>query len=203
MSASTPEERAEAAAIRRRWITLGEVIAVVGLLISGLALWTNWSERRENADERRAEQIETRRARETVLLAGTPEDGGSRLMIGDPARPIQSVSIRFPTALGTAAQQVSARPRIEARWFAAKLLAMTDKGQDEREGRLPVLITSDYWDGDRHVTDRAIYEVVWRTEGRMLQGRALRLEGLTLRERGGNQARINALWKTLAPAPKG
>ena len=34
----TAEERREAAAIRRRWITLGEVLAVIGILISALAL---------------------------------------------------------------------------------------------------------------------------------------------------------------------
>ena len=51
----TPEERKEAAAIRRRWITLGEILAVVGVLISGLALWNSWSER-SSAEKERAEQ---------------------------------------------------------------------------------------------------------------------------------------------------
>ncbi|HEX8061853.1 MAG TPA: hypothetical protein VF535_01415 [Allosphingosinicella sp.] len=34
-------ERREAAAIRRRWITLGEILAVIGVLISALALWSS------------------------------------------------------------------------------------------------------------------------------------------------------------------
>ena len=45
----TPSERAEAAATRRRWITLAEVVAVAGVLIGALTLYTNWSDRR--ADE--------------------------------------------------------------------------------------------------------------------------------------------------------
>src|SRR3546814_13680694 len=62
-------------------------------------------------------------------------------------------------------------------------------GPDEVEGRLPILITSDYWDADQHRTDTAIYAVVWRIEGRLLRGRMLRLKGLVLRERSDSPKR--------------
>jgi predicted negative regulator of RcsB-dependent stress response len=49
MSRETPTERREAAETRRRWVTLAEVLAVAGVLIAALTLWSNWSER--NADK--------------------------------------------------------------------------------------------------------------------------------------------------------
>ena len=36
MTDLTPSEQ------RRRWINIGEIIAVAGLFISGLALWNSW-----------------------------------------------------------------------------------------------------------------------------------------------------------------
>ncbi len=36
------EQAAEAAAIRRRWINLGEVLAVIAVLISALTLWNSY-----------------------------------------------------------------------------------------------------------------------------------------------------------------
>ena len=57
-----------------------------------------------------------------------------------------------------------------------------------------VLITASYVDGDVTRTARGIYDVLWSTHGRMLRGRALELTGLRLRQRGGDQAALDALW---------
>ena len=51
----TPAQ-AEAAAIRRRWITLGEILAVVAVMISGLTFWNSYSERTASEAERAAEK---------------------------------------------------------------------------------------------------------------------------------------------------
>ena len=40
-------EQAERLAIRRRWINVGEVVAVAGLIIAALSLYLGWSGRRE------------------------------------------------------------------------------------------------------------------------------------------------------------
>ena len=108
----------------------------------------------------------------------------------------------FPLALGVLTQEAVLKPAIEADWIKGEMLTLTDGGEDEASGRLPVLIASTYWDGDTKRTDRAIYDVIWRTEGQMLAGRAFKLEGLVLRERGGDQARLDAIWKQTAPKPK-
>jgi len=43
MSTETPTERREAAATRRRWVTLAEVVAVAGVLIAALTLSAGWA----------------------------------------------------------------------------------------------------------------------------------------------------------------
>src|SRR3546814_20351205 len=52
----TKAQAAEAAAIRRRWITLGEIVAVAALIISGLTFWNSYSERTASEAERAAEK---------------------------------------------------------------------------------------------------------------------------------------------------
>lgn len=192
--AETPAERAEAAAIRRRWVTLGEIVAIAGLVISALALWSSWSERRTDEAARRIEKTTEARTRTAITLTATPVGNGAALKLADPAHPIQGIKVTFPSAIGIGPHSSAAGPQIKARWFAPALLALTDKGPDDREGRLPVIIAADYWDGDRHVTDTARYDIVWRTEGRLLQGRALRLEGIVLRSRDASPAGLDAAW---------
>ncbi|MES2451066.1 MAG: hypothetical protein V4610_10915 [Pseudomonadota bacterium] len=196
-------ERAEAAATRRRWVTLAEIVSVAGLLIAALSLWMNWSDRRADEQGKQVEKANESKARTLVLLTAAPEHGGARLALKDENHPIQSIDVRFPAALGVGNQSSILEPRIEAAWFADSILQATDKGADVREGRLPVLITSSYWDADKQRSDSAIYDVVWRTEGRLFRGRALRLKGIMLRERTSQPARLEALWAREKPKPAG
>jgi len=57
-----------------------------------------------------------------------------------------------------------------------------------------------YFDGDTTRSASGIYDVIWKTEGRMLRGRALKLEGLRVRQRGGDQAKLDAIWAKEKPA---
>jgi len=194
-------DRAEAAATRRRWITLAELVGVAGLLIAALSLWMSWSDRRADEQEKRAEKASESKARTLVLLTATPEHGGARLALKDEAHQIQSVDIRFPAALGVSNQSSVLEPHIEADWFSKAILEATDGGPDAREGRLPVLITSSYWDADTQRTDSAIYDVIWETHGRIARGRVLELKGVVLRERTSQPARLDALWAREKPKP--
>src|SRR5262249_30688604 len=114
---------------------------------------------------------------------------------------VQEIEVRFPAALGISGKESSAEPAIEAGWFDSELLDLTDGGPDERTGKLPMLITATWWDGDRQLSDSAIYDVVWRTEGRTLQGRTLTLRGITLRQRvkGDGKAALEAAWAKEKP----
>lgn len=193
-------DRAEAAATRRRWVTLAELVGVAGLLIAALSLWMSWSDRRADEQEKRSEKASESKARTLVLLTGTP-DGKTRLALKDNAHPIQSIDVRFPAALGVSNQSSVLEPHIDADWFSGAILAATDGGPDAREGRLPVLITSSYWDADTQRTDSAIYDVIWETHGRWPRSRALRVKGMILRERTSQPARLEALWAREKPKP--
>jgi len=122
------------------------------------------------------------------------------LSLNDPDHRIQEIDVAFPPSLGIDAQTGLSSPEIDASWFERALLKVTDKGADNRQGRLPVLITATWWDGDTKKTDRAIYQVRWKTAGRLLGGRKLELEGASLAERGGSPVRLDALWAKEKPA---
>jgi hypothetical protein len=196
-------ERAEAAATRRRWITLAEVVGIAGLIIAALSLWMSWSDRRADEQEKQVEKASESRIKTLVLLTGTPDKDHERLALKDTIHAVQSIDVRFPGSLGLSTQSSVLDPRIESSWFADAILTMTDKGPDKREGRLPVLITSIYWEGDHQRSDTAIYDVIWFTEGRLLRGRVLRVKGILLRERTDSPARLEAIWAAEKPKAEG
>lgn len=195
----TPAERREAAATRRRWVSLAEVVAVAGLLIGALTLWLGWSDKRAERAERAAEQSSAAREKARMELTAAVEDGGRTLALKDARHDLAEATIGFPRPLAIAVQRPSGDPAIDASWFEREILDLTDGGADERTGRLPVLVTVRYWDGDTAREASGIYDVIWRTEGRMLRGRTLVLEGLRLRMRGGDQAALDAAWARLKP----
>ena len=178
---------------RQRWLNLAEFVAVAGLIIAALGLYNGWSERRDAATEKRAASAGAAAARARLNLRATVENG-ARVLLRDPRHELQDVAITFPTKLDLEVRRPAAHAEIERAWFADALLKATDGGPDEREGRLPVLVAAEYLDGDERRTGSAIVDLVWQTDGRLLAGRSLRIVAARLRERGGNQARIDALW---------
>ena len=196
----TPEsaaDRAEARATRRRWITIGELVAIAGLVIAGLSFYESWSDRRDTIAERQVEKAAETQKAARVTLTARPEDGGKRLALTDAAHPtIASIDVAFPRALGVPPKTALLDPRIEADWFAKPVLKVTDGGADAIEGRMPVLITATVGDGDARVLSRAIYDVVFATEGHVLGGRTLLLRGVLLRERASSGAteRLDSFW---------
>jgi hypothetical protein len=211
MTADDPERRAraaEAAATRRRWINLAELVAVAGLLISGLALWNSYRERAgEETDKVSARQQALAEAR-TVVLRGTPDREGERLSLApaDPGQTIQSQVIAFPAGLAVAPVETIADPRLEAAWFRRQILRATaDDGEqaraDEADRRVPVAITTRFYRDGALFTDTAVYYVVYRVEGGgLFEGRKLRLRGLSrLNLRGADdpavaRRRLDAMW---------
>ncbi|AGH50496.1 hypothetical protein G432_13890 [Sphingomonas sp. MM-1] len=214
---SASEKRAEeAAAIRRRWITLGEVLAVLAVAISALTLWLNWSQRRGEAVEKAAQSTrETARAA-TLVLGAAPEDRGARLAIRpvSPSQSVQSQTIRFPAAIGADPVETTGEPRIEARWFDAGLKKARNRAglPDDSRGdeRLPVLIETRFLvDGEAH-DDIAVYDIGYTIRGQMLSGHQVTLRGLSLvkRIKGGagadkaGPAALDARWNRLVPAKR-
>jgi hypothetical protein len=196
-------ESVERRAARRRWITLGEIVAVAGLIIAALSLYLNWSDRRSDEAARRAEQAEARTSaarqdHHIGLVAVEANDG--RLTFKGAACALQSADLSFPSALGVETQTVTLDPHIDADWFAKPLLAAI---ADVKTGRLPVLIESRCTSESGDRVEQAIYDVPFSVESRFLRGKAIRLRGLVLRQyvtAASGQAQLDAAWRKLAPA---
>lgn len=197
----------EAAAARRRWITLGEVLGVLAVVISGLTLWNNWSQRNDSdavkvADAQRA----SARATTLVLLA---TGAGERALTLKPAssdQSVQSQTVLFPSALGVAPAETTGESRIESKWFERELVKARNEARlpDDSRGdeRLPVVITTRFLvDGEAH-EDVALYDVGYGISGGWLGGHSVALRGISLVARvkaTAAQARLDARWRQLMP----
>ena len=191
--------KAEAAATRRRWINLGEFVAVAGLIIAVLGLYLNWADRRaDTADKQVATAKAEREGARFDIRAVAAANGTSLTLQHDERHAIRDAMVTFPTALGVGSKDTVA-DSIDRGWFEHALLQASDGGPDAWTGRLPVLIVLTYWDGDTPRTTRGIYDIGWRTQGRPLLGRLLKLESLRLHEHGGDQKRLDAVWAAEKP----
>ncbi len=194
-----PTETSEQRTARRRWLNLAELVAVAGVVIAALSLYLTYADRREAAADKAASAANQAQAEARVDLTASVTGGGRSLLLTDPKHELSDVTIAYPKVLGIAIQRPAGDPAIDSSAFAETLLKLTDHGPDARSGRLPVLITASYVDGDATRTARGLYDVIWRTEGRLLRGRALRLTNLRLRRHGGDQAALDAAWAREKP----
>lgn len=207
-NAQTEARAAEAAAIRRRWITLGELLAAIAVTISALTLWNSWRERSDSAAAKTADaQRASKRAATLVLAAANAGERKLTLKPGSAEQSVQSQTILFPTALDAAPAETTGEPRIEAAWFERGLKEARDTARlpDNSRGdeRLPVVITTQYLvDGKPH-EDVALYDIGYTISGRLISGHSVTLRGLSLvsRVKSDNaQARLDARWRELVPA---
>jgi hypothetical protein len=203
------EEKREAAAIRRRWITLGEILAVVAVVISGLTFWNSYRERTATEADRAAEKAREAEAKakqaalnQRITLRATPADGGKRLTLAplDHDQAIQNISITFPSMLETGAVDEIIQPRIEARWLEDVARAAR-KGQRtaSADRRLPIAVTTRFVSGSETYTDTTLYDVGYRLDSGLLGGTEVELRGLSQIERAqasSAQARLDAIWKS-------
>jgi hypothetical protein len=199
----TAEERREKAAIRRRWITLGEVLAVIGVLISALALWNSYVERRGNEAERSAENAQKGAVSRILLLRAS--GGGKTLALEprDPEQTIRSQTLIFPSPLDTKVDAI-VEPRIEAGWVKQAVKKAHDLGRKEAKGpgdaRMPVAFTTRFDTGGGTLSDTAIYDVGYKESGGgLFGGTDVTLRGLSLVEHvtpAKAQARLDAIWNS-------
>lgn len=187
-----------------RWPSLGEMVAILAVVIAGLGYWDN---RRDRAEER-AQQAELKAgaAPRAFLMTGTPSENGGRIALASaqPDQVIQTQTLHFPTAVRDDPIQTTGNPRIERDWFAGglkKALRDVPRG-DEAKGRVPVGVVTVFIEDGKTRTDRAIYRLGYGLQDRLLRGDAVELEGLSLVRRGVTgdlQAAVDAMWPKPAP----
>ena len=193
VAATEAVAKAEAAATRRRWINLGEFVAVAGLLIAAVSLWMTWHDRQADEADKQADR-KAEASERSLYVVKTSMRGNDVVIQPDDRHALGDISVTFPAALGVAAQ-TSPTQTIPEGWFKSALLKATDGGADSQEGKLPVLLTVNYMDGDQQRSMTGIYDIVWQTKGGgLIGGRSLKVVGMRLHERGGTQKQLDALW---------
>jgi hypothetical protein len=205
LAATEAVAKAEAAATRRRWINLGEFIAVAGLLIAGGSLYLNWSDHRADQADKQANAAKAERDSARFDVRAVPTANGAALLLQhDDRHAIRDATVTFPSALAVGSKD-TVGDTIDREWFKHALLKSIEDSPDKKSGRLPVLIVLTYWDGDTPRTTRGIYDIGWKSEDGpipVLSGRSLKLESLHLHELGGTQARLDAVWNGVKPKAK-
>lgn len=199
---SDRQDKAEQARMRRRWVTLGEVLAVAAVAISGLTLWNSYTDRQDARVEKAGEAARATVVNRTLLLKATADRDAGRLDLL-PLRAEQSIqgqTIAFPTALGLAPVDTTGDARIERGWFDDALVrarkAIGLEAETRGDERLPVLLTTRYLADGVLVTDRAIYDIGYATDTAFLSGTDVRLRGLSLvaRVKDDGIRQIDRLW---------
>lgn len=189
----TPEQRRR----RLRWLTLGEIIAVIAVAISAIGLWKSWEDKPEKP------VLVEKRVAVPLTLRAEPHSEGKSVSFEpvEPGHAVQSLEIRFPTALSIGAIDGSSDLRLAAPDFEDALLRERDKRgaskEPESERQLPLLIATRYVENGKVRDDQAIYALAYHVrEGGLLSGRSLRLGAIRLVARGGSatQAALDRRW---------
>jgi hypothetical protein len=177
----TPEERQEAAKIRRRWITLGEAVAVAAVLISAATLWNSYAERKSAEADRVAAAQKEGKAEAALVLRARSADDGKRLTLEavDPDQVIQSQRLVFPSAIGVTPIETAGDPRIEAGWLSDALRKADAQRTTAGDLRVPVAIVSRFTSKGEMHSAAAMYQLAYVREGHLL-GSSIRLRGLSL-----------------------
>lgn len=182
----------EQARARRRWITLGEVVGILALVVSGLSYWDAHQER---IVATRVAPPGAPRAG-ALLLTGTLAANGERIDLRPAAagQVVETQTIRFPTMVRGDAVDTTGNARIEAAWFESGLRAAL-KGRKIHSGRhrLAVGIETVYVAAGVTATDRAIYDLGYSLHTRLLRSDAVAIEGVSLvrRAAGDLQAQVD------------
>ena len=194
----------------RFWITVGEVVALLGLGLAGLSYWDNHRSR-EQAQRQEAEKAKAQ-SRSVFLMRGEADEDGERVILepSNPAQVVQTQRYLFPTAVLDRGKEIGAgRLQIDLVWFddglkdALKAARKAGAPLPKGEARLPVGVITSYVEDGETRTDRSIYRIGYTAEPGLLGAVKLNLLGATLVRRGVTgdlQVAVDAAWRAEAPA---
>jgi hypothetical protein len=156
---------------RRRWINLGELIAIAALVVSALGVWIAWQSSRNDQPTRVVEQ----RQPIPLMLRAKVEDNGRRLVISpvEPGHALESLNVAIPDAYPI---ELGSDGTLDSDTVAAKVKNDDEKGTHS----LAVTVTARYVEMGKERSATARYVLRYRIEGGgLLGGRSLRLVGLS------------------------
>ena len=159
---------------RRRWINLGELIALAALIVSALGVWIAWKSSNEDKPTRIVEQ----RPAVPLALRGTPDSDGRTLTIlpADPSHALESLKV---TIKGASPIDIGSDGRLSASDIEA---ALKDRDKEAKgvAHSVPVRIDARYVESgtDRRGGGSYVLRYKWEGGG-LFGGRSLRLVGLS------------------------
>lgn len=201
---------APAASGRRFWLTVGEIVAVLGLGLAGLNYWENHRDREETLAQA-AKQAQAQKVSVFVMRASADADG-KRVMLEptNAGQVVQSQRYLFPApVLGHAREIGAGRTQIDLAWFEGGLRGALKAAHKDGaaypvgEAMLPVGVMTTYVENGETHTDQSLYRVGYVADPGMLGALKLHLTGAALVRRGvaGDlQAAVDGAWKP--PMPK-
>jgi hypothetical protein len=187
------------------WLTAGEIVGVLALVIAGLNYWDSHT---QHVREDRRERAQASAGRAFVIAADS-QDGGRRLGLRSVRadQVISSQKFIFPTGLGAAPRSLTASaPRIDADWLAGPLAHTLAGAHAAASGdaRLPVAVQTSYVEDGETRQDISLYDVGYSWRRRLIGGEEIRLQGVALVRRGlgaSAQAAVDSRWTRERPAP--
>ena len=155
---------------RRRWITFGEIIALLALVVSAGGLWLTWKSSSEDKTTRVVEQKQAI----PLTLRGKANNDGRSLTI-EPVEAGHALESLTVTIKGASPIEVGSDGEIAASDVEAAL-----KNRDESKGvhSVPVRIAARYVEmgEDRKATSNYVLRYRWEGGG-IFGGRSLKLTG--------------------------
>jgi hypothetical protein len=168
----TDSPRNEAQARRRRWISLGETVAIAALAISALGLWNSW---KPDKAEKRPPPIEAKAAI-PIAFRGKIESDGKAMSIA-PVEPGHSLESLTMSVAGKPAVSIGS----DGQLAAAEIERLVDNtSKDKRPGSLSVRFEASYIEAGTLKHGGGGYRISYRWEdGGLFGSDKLRLTGLS------------------------
>jgi hypothetical protein len=159
---------------RRRWVTIGELIALAALIVSAIGVWISWKGSGDDKSTRIVEQ----RPSIPLTLRGKREDDGTRLEISpvEPSHALESLRVTIP---GASAIEVGSDGELDARDVESALKGHEEEPKD-RTLTVRVRIDARYVEAGRDRRGGGSYTLRYQWKGGgLFGGRSLHLVGLS------------------------
>ena len=158
---------------RRRWINLGETIAIAALIVSALGVWIAW---KSSNQDKPTKVVEQRPAVPLALRATADNDGRTlTIMPADPSHGLESLKI---TIKGASPIDVGSDGRLSASDVETALNGREKEAKDVSHS-VPVRIDARYVEAGADRRGGGAYVLRYKWEGGgLFDGRSLHLVGL-------------------------
>lgn len=159
---------------RRRWITVGELIALAALIVSAIGVWISW----KSSDGDKETRIVEQHPSIPLTLRARREDDGARLEISpvETSHALESLTVTLP---GASPIQVGSDGELSASDVESALKGRENEPKD-RTLSVSARIETRYVEmgKDRRATGTYTLRYMWKGGG-LFGGRSLHLVGLS------------------------